>query len=132
MAGQVIVGKIGSVTVTVAEQVPVRLAASVTVSVTVIAPKLAQVNAVVLRLKPKEPEAVQLSEEPLLTAAAVVLAFPAPFKAMETGWQTATGFTKSPTVMVMALLVAVTGNAHGSLEVTTQVTISPVTNVPLT
>lgn len=129
--GQAMIGRMASVTVTVAEQVPVRAAASVTVSVTVLAPNCAQVNVVVDKAKPKAPVAVQLSLDPLFTVDAVVLALPEPFKAIVTGWQTAIGLVRSATVIVIALLVAVMGNAQGSLEVTTQVTTSPVVKPPL-
>ena len=112
-------------------QVPVRPAPSVTVKTTVLAPNCAQVKPGVFRLKPKEPIEVQLSFDPLLIAAAVVLPFPAPSNVTVTFWQTAVGSTKSATVMTIALLVAVVGRAHGSLDVTSQVMASPVMRLAL-
>ena len=76
--GQVIVGLILSITVTVAVAEAVFPLASVTVNVTVFAPTFEQSKLVFDKLNPKVPE--QLSNDPLLIAAAVVEAAPPAFK----------------------------------------------------
>jgi hypothetical protein len=93
---QMATGAVLSMTVTVAVQVAVLLLGSVTVSVTVLAPLLEQVKEVWLsdRLTP------QASEDPLFTAAAVVLPLPPASKVTVTFWQLATGAVLSITVTV--------------------------------
>src|SRR5688572_25301347 len=98
-------GAILSTTVTVAVQVPALLAASVTVSTIVLVPRLAQVKLVADKLKPNDPAEVQLSVEPLFTAAAVVLPLPPASRDTVRFWHTAAGAIASPTVMVMVLLL---------------------------
>jgi hypothetical protein len=89
---QMAVGAVTSTTVTVAVQVEVFPFTSVTVSVTVFAPTLAQVN----EEGETESEAIpQLSELPLLTCAAVIVAFPAALRFTVIFWQTAVGATLS-------------------------------------
>ena len=78
LEGQVMVGLILSITVTVAVAEAEFPWASVTVKFTVFAPRSAQLKFVFDKLNPKVPE--QLSEEPLFTAAAVVVAAPDEFK----------------------------------------------------
>ena len=73
MFWQMVLGSVVSATVTVALQVPVLPLASVTESVTVLAPKLAQVNVVLLRLVLAT---AQLSVEPLLISLVANVALP--------------------------------------------------------
>ena len=98
LEGQVIVGLILSITVTVAVAEAVFPLASVTVNVTVFAPTLEQSKFVFDKLNPKVPE--QLSDEPLLIAAAVVVAVPLTFKYMETFCVITVGAWLSITVTV--------------------------------
>ena len=76
------VGAVLSTTVTTAVQVALLVEASATVRVTLLVPTLAQVKAVWLRVVLATP---QLSVEPLLTAAALVLAVPAASRVSVTG-----------------------------------------------
>ena len=69
------VGLIESLTVTVEVHVELFALSSVTVRVTVLAPRLAQVNAVGVALKDTDP---QLSLDPASISAATIEAFPAP------------------------------------------------------
>src|ERR1039458_3144175 len=69
-------GGMVSFTVTVAVAVDELPLASLTVRVTVFAPRLLQVKVVWLRLSTRLAAAVQLSEEPLLTWAAVMVTLP--------------------------------------------------------
>ena len=78
LEGQVIVGLILSITVTVAVAEAVFPLASVTVKLTVFGPRSAQAKFVFDKLNPNVPE--QLSVDPLLTADAVVDAAPDEFK----------------------------------------------------
>jgi hypothetical protein len=94
---QMAVGAVTSTTVTVAVQVEVFPFTSVTVSVTVFAPTLAHVNVE----GETESEAIpQASELPLLTCAAVIVAFPAELRFTVIFWQTAVGATLSWIVTV--------------------------------
>lgn len=77
---QIAVGLVASTTVTVAEQVDVRLLLSVTVRVTVFGPTFVQMKEVVDKTVLAMP---QLSEEPLFTCAAVTLAL-LPFRFTDT------------------------------------------------
>src|SRR5580658_10656490 len=97
------VGAILSSTVTVAVAVEALPLSSVTVSVTVLAPRLEQVNAVLLRLNDA---IVQLSVEPLFTAAAVVEALPVASKYIVTFCATAVGAILSSTVTVAVAVEA--------------------------
>ena len=81
-----------STTVTVAVHVREFPAASKTVSVTVFAPRLAQVNELGETVMDVIP---QLSLEPLLICAAVILAVPPALKLTVMFWQTAVGRTLS-------------------------------------
>lgn len=120
-----------SETRTVPVHVAVLPAASVTVRVTELEPTFAQVKVVVLKDNPKEPEAVQLSEDPLFTCAGTIVAEPEPFRVTVKLWQTAVGAVTSPTVMVIVLELAIVGDAHASLEVTVQEMESPEKRLPL-
>ena len=95
LAAQVITGRMVSLTVTMAEQVELLLLTSNTVSVTVFAPVFAQVKAEFERVGVWIPHA---SEDPLFTAATVVLAFPPASRKTVTFPQFATGLTVSLTV----------------------------------
>ena len=98
LEGQVIVGLILSITVTVAVAEAVFPLASVTVNVTVFAPTIEQSKFVCDKLNPKVPE--QLSDEPLFIVAAVVVAVPLTFKYMETFCVITVGAWLSITVTV--------------------------------
>jgi hypothetical protein len=98
VAVAVMVGARLSTTVTVALQVLMLPAASLTVRVTVLFPMLEQLKLVLLRVSIRLPAAVQLSDDPLLTCAVVKVACPDAFKVRVTGWQTATGGVLSVTV----------------------------------
>jgi len=91
------IGGVTSFTITVALQVDVFPFTSVTVSVTVFAPTLAQVNELGETLMFAIPQA---SELPLFTWAAVMVAIPDEFRFTVIFWQTATGGVTSLTVTV--------------------------------
>jgi hypothetical protein len=94
---QIAVGGVTSFTVTVAVQVDEFPFTSVTVSVTVFAPVLAQVN----EEGETDSEAIpHASVEPLFTCAAVIVAFPDEFKSTDIFWQIAVGGVTSTTVTV--------------------------------
>ena len=92
-----------SSTVILAEQVPIFPLISVTVNVTVFAPRSAQLNASGATAIDWMP---QLSLEPLFICAAVMVAFPALFNCTMMFWQIAVGAMLSCTVTV-AVQVAV-------------------------
>ena len=94
---QMAVGAMASTTVTVALQVAVLPALSVTVSVTGLAPRLAQVKLAGATLREAMP---QLSEEPLLMRLAETLPVPLALRLTVRFWQTATGVMRSATVTV--------------------------------
>ena len=96
--GQVMVGLILSITVTIAVADALFPLASVTVNVTVFAPTFEQSKFVLDKLNPKVPE--QLSDEPLFIAAAVVEATPLEFKLTETFCVITVGAWLSITVTV--------------------------------
>ena len=98
LEGQVMVGLILSITVTVAVADAVFPLASVTDNVTVFAPTSEQLKFVLDKLNPKVPE--QLSDEPLLIAEAVMFAVPPAFKLMETFCVITVGAWLSITVTV--------------------------------
>jgi hypothetical protein len=97
---QIAVGRMVSRTETVAVHVLLLEDASVTVRVTVVEPISEQVKAEGETLSPRLPDAVQLSELPLLTAAATSVAVPDPLRKTVTGWQTGEGSIVSETVTV--------------------------------
>ena len=103
-----------STTVTVAEQVLLLPLTSLTVRVTLLAPRWAQVKAVWLRIRAPR---LQLSEEPLLTWALARLALPAASRLRVTGWQIALGAVLSTTVIV-AVQVLVLLDASDTVRVT--------------
>ena len=86
-----------STTVTVEVHVELFPLPSFTVSVTVFAPRFTQVNAEVLMLRLAVP---QLSELPLSTSAAVIVALPDPSNITVMFWQEAVGEVVSATVTV--------------------------------
>ncbi len=95
---QTATGSVVSETVTVLVQVLLLPFTSVTVSVTVLGPTLAQVNVVGVA----DSEAMlQLSELPLFTSAAVMATEPPPPRMTVMFWQTATGSVESATVTVL-------------------------------
>ena len=120
---QTAVGAIKSRTVTVAEQVLLLPLTSVTVRMTELAPKLAQVKLLLFRVVVAMPQA---SFEPLLTAEAVVLPLPALFKFTVTFWQIAFGACTSFTVTVK-LQVA---EPHGFVAVIVTVVVPRLKVVP--
>jgi hypothetical protein len=104
-----------SSTVTTVVQVLTLPFTSVTVSVSVLAPTSEQTNAVWLSAKLAM---AQLSEEPLLTKAAVVLPFPVASSCTVTFWQSAIGLMVSSivtwAVQVLTVVVHVRhGQGHG-------------------
>lgn len=92
---QVITGAVTSLTVTTAVHVDELPEESVTVSTTLLLPTLLQLN---VELFIANVTAEQLSNEPLFTIEAVIVAFPAAFKSTVIGLQIAVGATLSNTV----------------------------------
>ena len=92
---QVITGAVTSLTVTTDVQVDELPVESVTVSTTLFAPTLLQLNEALLIANVT---GEQLSNEPLLTIAAVIVTLPAAFKSTVIGLQIAVGATLSNTV----------------------------------
>jgi len=100
---QIATGAVTSSTVTTALQVVVLLPTSLTCSVTVLGPTLAQVNAFGVTVKLAIP---QLSELPLSTSAPVMDTLPVASNCTVMSWQTATGGTMSSSVITaISLLV---------------------------
>ena len=95
-----------SSTVTVAVQVSVLPFESVTVSVTVLSPKSAQVKLVISKVI----EAIeQSSDEPLSISAAVIVTLPVASNSAVKSWQTATGGVES---MVTVAVAHTPGTTH--------------------
>src|SRR6185503_14790264 len=92
MFWQTAVGATSSFTVTVAVQVELLPFTSVTVSVTVFGPTLAQVKVLGVTLRLAMPQASLL---PLFTWAAVIVALPVASRFTVMFWQTAVGATSS-------------------------------------
>jgi len=102
LAGQLIVGGVLSTTVTVAVHWLLLPLASVTVSVTVFGPLLAQVKVLGLTVSESIP---QLSLLPLSTSAPVIEALPLASNAFEMSLHTAVGGIASVTVNVVSHVV---------------------------